>query len=68
MLRDCPFSASVRSKGEALGSYPRGVQRREDDIHEVHAGIPEDFDTVQMFGLGMLDPPLHPNIVSTVQR
>jgi hypothetical protein len=23
---------------------PVGVQRRKDDIHEVHAGIPEDFD------------------------
>jgi hypothetical protein len=26
-------------------SGPWGVQRRKDDIHEVHAGIPEDFDT-----------------------
>jgi hypothetical protein len=63
----------VHRKGEALGSYPRGVQRRKDDIHEVHTGIvhtgiPEDFDTVKVFGLGMLDPPLHPNIVSTEQR
>jgi hypothetical protein len=37
-------------------------------IHEVHTGIPEDFDTVKVFGLGMCDPPLYPNIVSTEQR
>jgi hypothetical protein len=44
------------------------VQRREDDIHEAHAGIPEDFDTVKMSAQGMLEPPLHPNIVSAEQR
>jgi hypothetical protein len=49
----------VHRKGEALGRYPRGVQRLEDGIHELHAGIPKDFDAVQMFGPGMLDPPLH---------
>jgi hypothetical protein len=61
-------SASVHRKGEALGSYPRGVRCREDDIHEVHAGIPKDFDTVKVFGLGMCDPPLYPNLVSTEHR
>jgi hypothetical protein len=43
ILRLCPFSASGHRKGEALGSYPRGVQRREDDIHESTRWHPKGF-------------------------